>query len=717
MTFRTLTDNLTKTTIRNFLAGEIDASELPEPNWGPIGKEVYERTYSRETRTSRKDGTEEVTKETWAETVRRVVLGNLGYAPEHINEEDEAVRLFELFYTFKATPAGRHLWVTGTDSPYTRNCWCSGWDEQTSFHFHFLASRLFEGGGVGANYSADLLAATKPIRGELIVSIVCDENHDDIKAIRAASRSLWTDYYAGYEDTAGTHKGLTSLSALRVDDSREGWANAWAALIDKATEPGVHRVLIDLSDVRPHGAVLRTFGGRASGPAPLADAIVKITEILNQAGSDNDGDGRRLTGLDAMEIDHAIASAVVAGGSRRSARMSLMHWADPQIFDFIELKADPSRHWTTNVSVEIDDDFHAALAAGSTHAEQVLHAVAEGMARNGEPGLFDASAHSVGEPEPIRACNPCGEVSLQPSESCNLGSVNLAAFGTDTEAALEAFRLVARFLYRATLKPYPDPRAAAVEARNRRIGVGLMGLQGWVAAHGARLGDLWAHDELRERLNEFRATCRSAANAIADDLGTPHPVKVTSIAPTGTIAQLSGTTPGIHPVIARYFLRRVRYADTDPGLIELAERGYHIEDAIAEDNTVVVSFPVRDGILERYDEELIEDSSDFGVGDFIRLIATVQETFCAGEDGNAISATAQIPQSMDPEKIVASIRPWLGSVKGVTAFPNVSRPQSPYEPLTKQAYIEALDAVASNVETLVGDSNDGSCSTGACPVR
>ena len=165
--------SLTEITER-FLNGEVGPEALPEPVWGPIGREVYERTY-------RRDG------ETWADTVKRNVLGNLAYAPE-AEEQGEAVALFDLMYNFKAVPAGRHIWVTGTKaSRFNRNCWVSGWSRRLSDHFAFAAARLFEGGGVGSNYSYDLRQVTQPVLNNLNVVFTINSDHPDYQSIKPGS--------------------------------------------------------------------------------------------------------------------------------------------------------------------------------------------------------------------------------------------------------------------------------------------------------------------------------------------------------------------------------------------------------------------------------------------------------------------------------------------------------------------------------------------------
>jgi len=711
---RPLPGDLDRRTVLDFLAGTAGHDTLPAPPWGPIGREVYERTYSREvpTGTVGADGQPAVRKEVWAETVRRVVLGNLGLAPQHTALPDEAARLFATIYLLRAVPAGRHLWVTGVEkiSSYGRNCYVSGWGKRVSDHVAFLAARLFEGGGVGANYSADLRSEVPPIVRPVEMSFTIPDDHPDLDTVRAAAGERFVP--------AGTH--MFGAERVVVDDSREGWVGLWCRMLDAAGEPGDGPVrwLVDLSEVRPHGSPLRTFGGRASGPAPLVTSCVNIARLVNGAV------GRGLSGLEWMGVDHEIAAAVVSGGARRSARLAVMHWADPEIGDFLVSKADQSAHWSTNISVEIDGAFRAALDADDPAALSVLDRVCEGMVANGEPGLLDTGLASETEPYGLRAANPCGESFLATDpedaagEACNLGSVDLACYGTDLAGAAEAVELMARYLYRATLNQHPSEPARRIETVNRRIGVGIMGLQGWAAAHGRKLSDIPASPDLLANLTTLRVCARVAADTLADTLGTPRPVKVTAVAPTGTIAQLRGSTSGIHPTFARRFVRRVRYADSDPALPGLIAQGYDVVDDIYAASTKVVSFPVTDISITRWPEELIEQADEIGIDAFLDLLAAVQRTFCGGRDGQAVSATGSIPAGYDPAELARSVRSHLGKVKGLTVFPALSRDLAPLEAIDVATF-EAMSAniVGGYQSADLGDSNPGGCAGGACPVR
>jgi ribonucleoside-triphosphate reductase len=491
---------------------------------------------------------------------------------------------------------------------------------------------------------------------------------------------------------------------------REGWARAWGQLFDAASGlRSANGVSIDVSDVRKAGAIIETFGGTASGPAPLVKSIVACYIVLQRAV------GRHMTSVEAMECDHHIASAVVAGGARRSARMSIVHWQDPQIMEFISCKTNHMLHWTTNISVEVDDEFVGAIYDGDAHATNVLHAMAAGMIANGEPGLYNSSLAAVGERGDVRSTNPCGEICLEEGESCNIGSVDLDLYGTDEDGAIEAFRLMARFLIRSTLiKPY-SPAVAEVEARNRRIGVGFLGMQGWAAAHGVRYEDIPSSEMLATKLHLFRQVIREEADRYCNRLGISKCIKVTAIAPNGTISQLRGTQPGVHSVIARWFWRRVRFTVGDPGIDEAYKRGLYVEPCIYADNTMVVRYPVQDSILNNHPAHLIQQADEISLDAQLAVLAFVTNTFCYGNDGNAVSFTANLDTSVytRPEDLAPVITQWLPDVKGLTVFPSMSRPQSPYEPITEVEYLSALI----EGQAFSGSSNDGECAGGACPVR
>lgn len=668
----------------------MQTSTTPTPTptpFGPIGEDVYRRTYSRLHNGKQED---------WPDTVQRVVEGNVALDPAVPSAERREIAA--LMNRFALLPAGRHLWVTGVEGitgEARRNCWRAPFTNRLADHFEFLGSMLLLGGGVGANYSEEYLSQAGAVH-PVSLSIHCDPAHRDYEAVRAAAGEFWSDIPTG----------------MQVEDSREGWVDAWGALFDSATYPAETAVVLDVSKVRPAGDPILTFGGTASGPAPLVSSIVGIARVLAKAV------GRHLTGLEAMQCDHAIASAVVAGGARRSARMSIMHWRDPSIMQFIHCKEDHMEHWTTNISVEVDAAFFEALRSGDDHALSVLEQVTVGMHRDGEPGFYNSHLASIGERGDVRSTNPCGEVPLEMGESCNIGSVDIGLFGTDHAGAERAFRLMTRFLIRQTLTEIRLKGGAEVESRNRRIGVGFLGLQEWAAAHGVRYEDIATTPSLRAQLRRFREVCRQEADAYCDDLGLPRCIKVTAVAPNGTIAQLRGTQPGAHAILARWYIRNVRYTTGDPRIEAAQRNGLKVEPCVYAANTMVVSYPVADPLVQAFGTDVVQQIDEVSIADQFAVLAAVTEEFTGGHDGNGVSFTASFdPEAVTIEELRSAVRQWLPHVKGMTVFPTMSRPQAPYIPITEAEYTALTSDLASAVTGDTGNE-DLACSVGgACPIR
>lgn len=653
---------------------------------------VYKRTYSRDLPNGEK--------EIWPQTVQRVVDGNLALVdPEHI-EPGERKKLIDLIENFKLMPAGRHLKSSGVNDFALNNCWTSGWvPERPEEHFSFTLLRLAEGGGVGANYSDRYLMQMPYVQLSPTVHIVCAPDHPDFLDL----------VEAGLISTEYAH---TWAGAYAVQDSREGWAEALGDLISTAHKGAAHENRVyDVSRVRESGAPLRKFGGTASGPLPFARMLKNVGKILSEVGT-----MFRLDGLSAMAIDHEIAQCIVSGGVRRSARMSIMHWRDPQIFEFLACKQDAGAFWTTNISVEIDQDFIDQLPEIDSASYPILRAIALGMLTNGEPGIWNSSLSAEGEPGGIYATNPCGEITLNPWEPCCLGHVNLGEFVHDGQLLLgelyEAHRLMTRYLIRATHAQVADGKSADIITRNRRIGVGHLGFADMLAKLSVDYRDAPDDPWVRSYLEQLRGVVEDTAIDYAHWLRIPVPVKLTTVAPTGSISKLCGVSgEGIHAPYARYFLRRIRFSDVDATeraqVEEYRAKGFHTEPCRYAANTTVVEIPTRDPLCDEVSrEELVVSQQQLSVADML----AVQEMYQSCYADNAVSYTASVdPEETDEDELVAVLTDYLSLLKGTTAFPSLTRPQSPYEPMIKDQY-EAYEA------TTTESGFDEACATGACPV-
>ena len=682
------------------------------------GRVVYERTYSRTLPNGQK--------ETWPETVERVVDGNLGFVDKRYQLPNEREDLLRMIEEFKIIPAGRHLWATGVNSNGTHlmNCWVSGWGSKPSEHFSFSFLRLMEGGGVGSNYSNRLIQdayGTIPVQNLQHVHIVCDPEHQDYEAMKEAgvlSEQYNSEWYG----------------AFVVEDSREGWAAALVDLVDNGFHEFLHHRdrVYDVSRVRHAGARLKTFGGTASGPSSLARLLIRTAEVLNDiykrdnGREDNPFAFGYLTGIDAMEIDHAIAECVVSGGVRRSARMAMMHWDDKQIHEFINIKQDSSGHWTTNISVVVDDlfwhfinniDIDSALCA---RAHDVLDALGNGAARNGEPGMWDWSLSQVGEPNPVNCTNPCGEITLEDWEPCNLGHINLAAFvyedgDVDYDGLALAHKLMTRFLIRATFTDVADPKSREVLDRNRRIGVGHTGVASFLAMRGIKYSRTKFHN-FDIFLEHYGKKVDEAALEFCHQLRIPVPVKKRTVAPTGTISKLCGVSEGIHPIFAKYFIRRIRFNSVSEDQMKLVneykQKGYNVVDDKYDKSAVVVEIPTKDTLVEAvgrigFDEAVVEDASELTLDQLLNM----QELYQTYWADNAVSFTANIdPDKYDGEAIANALKARAGKLKGSTVLPEGSWELAPYERMTKEEY-EAYEYHE------IADGVDENCATGACPIR
>lgn len=661
--------------------------EIP---WGPNGESVYERTYSRVKANGQY--------ETWPETVERVVDGNLAFVDSRFIKDGERDKLIEYMTSMKIIPAGRHLWMSGVHGrSFVNNCFVAPWDKvKASRHFTFMFNHLMQGGGVGSNYTG----VDYPLMGTAELILLCSPKHEN------------------YDELDGYIKKDVSPDELCyadvVEDSREGWLAALEELIE------VHRwgrrddVIIDLSNIRERGALIKTFGGTAAGPEPLAKLLTTVHEILKKA--------TRIGVREAMAIDHAIAQCVVSGNVRRSARMSILHWDSPDIEWFINCKSDSGDFWTTNISVEIDDEFInlvqeymiGQVLAGPRHdqAVKVYSAIVNAMKANGEPGIWNSSLSNEGEPNTVTATNPCGEIALPEAGVCNLGHVNLDAGMTPYELT-EAHRLMTRFLIRATFAKAADQETQDVQERDRRIGVGHFGLHGYLARNGAKYSDVARASAIGSTLRYWAMIVDQEAREYSHQLRIPRPVKTRTVAPTGTIAKLAGRSEGIHPIFAPYFLRRIRFSTVDARQMkqvqEYIDQGYDVEPCIYADNTVVVTIPSKDPLVDEvYNPDILEGSEEISLRDQLQI----QEMYQSCWADNAVSYTVNLSER-DSAKLFDTLWKFLHSLKGTTVFPAKSRPQSPYEKISREEY----EDLAARLGEHVDDGVDEECSTGACPIK
>ena len=695
--------------------------------FGPIGEDVFYRTYSR----TLKNGNQE----DWYDTCARVINGNLNFVDGAFIEKGEAEKLYKLFLGMEAMPAGRHLWATGIqhDKQFLNNCHAASFTDRFSEHFEHTFMRLMEGGGVGANYSKLFINSNQGKawvpKTKVNLHLICNPNHADFNLdveFVAGKKLLFKELLSNQYDWSWQGDTNPKAVYLKVEDSREGWCSSLISLLEYSiSDEEEIDLIVDVSNVRPYGALLRGFGGKSSGPGALMVMLMKTTDLLNSKLNE------KLGSLDHMWIDHYIAEAVVAGGARRSARLSLIHWKDSEIFDFIKCKQGSIAHWTSNISVVIDNKFFTALRRDDEHALEVYSQVCKGMLNNGEPGFINASQHLLGEAPNVEyyGSNPCSEISfveypdLKCFEVCCLAHINLDR----VENPDEAFRLISRFLVRATFAPVADPRQAASIARNRRIGVGFLGLHNWLVKRGLKFSDASKKGQVIEFFHRMYKIVDETVRIYCKELRIPECIKKTTCAPTGSIGQLTGSSTGCQPVFSKFYIRRVRYSNSDDMLEKLKEKGYEIVPDVYAMNTSVVKYicidPIYDqavqyfkdlNIEEKYAREeaiaLVEDQSELSLEDFLEMQAMLQKDFV----DNSISMTINVdPKRYKIEDLMGVLKHYLPRLKGTTIFPEFGMELMPYERITYDEFLKYKD---SGYPVEMGQAEQ-LCLNGSCPIR
>lgn len=637
-------------------------------NWGPMGEAVFNRTYPR----IKKDGT----KETWADTVIRVVDGNINLVGRKFIEADEREKLIDLLFDFGIMPAGRHLSCSGVKGKqFLFNCHSAGWDpKDPAAHFTFTFDQLMQGGGVGSNYSNRYLSTLPNIITPIELAITCKDSHPNISEFQkyVTKNTDKTDLY------------------FFVPDTREGWVEALEVILKVAygyKGYDAAKIVIDVSDIRTRGMPLVSSGGIACGPEPLVSMLVEFVAQLNSAA------GHRLMSLQAMTLDHIIASCVVAGGKRRSSRMSVKSWKDMDIFHFINCKSKDGDHWSTNISVETDNEFETAFNEGNERAVKIMNLISEGKLKNGEPGIWNRSLSMKGErdPEAMFCPNPCGEIGLQMWENCNLGHINLQYFAErPLRHALEAFRLITRWLIRATYGDIPQERQREIVDKNRRIGVGILGFHGWLALNGIRYSESWKSNFVADRLKRFRDTVDDEAISYSTLLGIPLPAKTTAIAPTGTTAMLPGVDPSVQAMIMKYGKRLVRYYNLDPELAKKKAEGYPTYPDKDAKNTEIVEYWFESALVSLVKSRgldpdmLLESQDEISLEDSLEVQAMVQDIYA----NNSISYTINLAEDKLPSvpELSAAIMKRHGRLKGTTVFVDRSRVNAPFQKITKEQF-------------------------------
>ena len=390
---------------------------------------------------------------------------------------------------------------------------------------------------------------------------------------------------------------FNSDTTIVVKDSKEGWAKAYRQLLSLLWAGEVPKW--DVSKVRPAGAKLKTFGGRASGPAPLVDLFRFTVDKFKGAV------GRKLSSIECHDIMCKIGEVVVVGGVRRSAMISLSNLSDDR------MRHAKSGQWWENQG-------QRALANNSvsyTEKPDMETFMREWLAlvesKSGERGVFNrqaskkqAAKNGRRDPNFEFGTNPCSEIILRPYQFCNLTEVVVRA--TDSIEDLERKVRLATILgtIQSTYTHFPYLRK--VWQRNteeeRLLGVSLTGIMDNPLMTSANGG-------LEETLEHLRGIAVATNAEWAERLGIPVSAAITCVKPSGTVSQLVDSASGIHTRHSPYYIRTVRGDNKDPLTQFMKDQGIPNEPCVMKpETTTVFSFPVKspEGAVVRDDVSAME---------------------------------------------------------------------------------------------------------------
>jgi len=485
-----------------------------------------------------------------------------------------------------------------------------------------------------------------------------------------------------------------------VEDSKLGWAKAFKKLLSSLYEGDIPT--FDFAKVRPAGARLKTFGGRASGPDPLKKLFTFVVDTFKHAK------GRKLNSIEVHDIMCMIGEIVVVGGVRRSALISLSNLTDRRMRE-------------AKMGAWYNDHPHRGLANNSvaytekpdseTFMEEWVSLV---KSKSGERGIFNriaaqdqANKWGRRSPDFSYGTNPCSEIILRDKQFCNLTEVVVRA--NDTEESLARKVRLATILgtIQSTLIDFKFLSAEWKQntEEERLLGVSMTGIMDAEITYNP-------NPEMLERL---RDEARKTNEKYAKRLDIPVSASITCVKPSGTVSQLVDSASGIHTRHNDYYYRRIRMDKKDPIYTFLKEKGVEVEDeAYRPDSTAVFTFPMKapKGALLRDSMTALEQLENWIV---------YQRHWCEHKPSVTISVK-------DEEWVEVGAWVWkhFDEISGVSFLPHSdhSYQQAPYEDCTKEQYEELLARTPKTIDwtefTEEEDNTIGqqtlACTAGSCEI-
>lgn len=370
-------------------------------------------------------------------------------------------------------------------------------------------------------------------------------------------------------------------STLVVGDSKAGWAKAFRELIAMLYAGQIP--IVDVTNVRPSGARLKTFGGRASGPQPLVDLFSFSIETFKKAA------GRKLSTLEAHDIMCKIAEVVVVGGVRRSALISLS-----DLHDYEMATAKTGAWWESNVQRALANN--SAVYNKKPGIGEFLNEWSNLYeSKSGERGIINMEHMKKNQFSPrrdnslVQGKNPCGEINLRGNGLCNLTEVIVHADDTlaDLRRKVEIATVLGTIQSSLTNFKYVRKIWQKNAEEERLLGVSLTGQFGH-----STLSGLDGIESLDRWLDSLRETAIDVNKNVAAGMGINRSVAITTVKPSGTVSQLTASSSGMHPWHNEFYIRSVRGDNKDPITRFMADMGIPNEpDVTKPDATTVFYFP------------------------------------------------------------------------------------------------------------------------------
>jgi ribonucleoside-triphosphate reductase (thioredoxin) len=498
---------------------------------------------------------------------------------------------------------------------------------------------------------------------------------------------------------------FVSDDVITVHDSKEGWAKALRKLIALLYAGEIPTW--DVSKVRPAGAKLKTFGGRASGPAPLVELFKYVVSKFG------DAKGRKLSSIEVHDIMCKIGEVVVVGGVRRSAMISLSNLSDDRMRN-----AKSGMWW--------EHQGQRALANNSvayTEQPDMETFMREWLSlvesKSGERGIFSRIASRKQAAKNGRrnidhefGTNPCSEILLRPNQFCNLSEVVVRA--TDSIEDLERKVRLATIIgtVQSTLTNFPYLRKIWTKntEEERLLGVSLTGILDNKLLTTANAG-------LEATLERLKDVAIATNAEWAERLGIPVSTAISCVKPSGTVSQLVDSASGIHARHSAYYVRTVRGDNKDPLTQFMKDQGIPSEPCVMKpDSTTVFSFPQKspEGAITRNDMSAIEQ---------LDFILTYQRHWTE----HKVSCTVTVKENEWME-VGAYVYKHFDEMSGVSFLPHSDHTyqQAPYQDCTKHEYEMLLSVMPDKIdwaklsEYETEDTSKGTstfaCSGGTCEI-